>query len=46
MVSDLDMWRAAAILVKRHGANDAAVVAAPRCDEFRAKSDEDGIWKA
>jgi hypothetical protein len=47
-VSDPDIWRAAAILVKRHGANDAAIVAVQRGDEFRAKGDEDGyaIWKA
>jgi hypothetical protein len=43
-----DVWRAAAILVKRHGADDAAIVAAQRGDEFRAKGDEEGyaIWKA
>jgi hypothetical protein len=31
-----------------HGADDAAIVAAQRGDEFRAKGDEDGyaIWKA
>jgi hypothetical protein len=45
---DLDIWRAAAILVKRHDGDDAAIVAAQGGDEFRAKGDEDGcaIWKA
>ena len=48
MIPDLDIWRAAAILVQRHGADDAAVVAAQRGDEMRAKGDEEGrtIWKA
>jgi hypothetical protein len=48
MIPDLDIWRAAAILVKRHCADDAAIVAAQRGDEFGAKGDEDGyaIWKA
>jgi hydrogenase maturation factor len=48
MTADLDIWRAAAILVKRHGADGAAIVAAQRGDQFRAKGDEDGyaIWKA
>jgi hypothetical protein len=41
-VADLDIWRAAAILVKRHGADDAAIVAAQRGDEFRAKGGEVG----
>jgi hypothetical protein len=45
---DLDIWRAAAIIIQRHGADDAAIVAAQTADEFRAKGDEDGrrIWKA
>jgi hypothetical protein len=48
VIADLDIWRAAAILMQRHGADDAAIVAAQRGDEFRAKGDEDGyaIWKA
>jgi hypothetical protein len=46
-VADLDIGRAANLLIKRHGADDAAV-AAQRGDERRAKGDEDGyaIWKA
>jgi hypothetical protein len=45
---DSDLWRAAAILMQRHGADDAAVVAAQRGDELRAKGDDEGyvIWKA
>jgi hypothetical protein len=45
---DPDIWRAAAILIQRHGAPNAALVAAQRADEFKAKGDEDGyeIWKA
>jgi hypothetical protein len=48
MLPDPDIWRAAAILMQRHGAPDAALVAAQRADEFKAKGDEDGheIWKA
>lgn len=46
MISDLDLWRAADILVKRHGA-DAETVAAQRADELLAQGDVDGqrIWK-
>ena len=45
---DLDIWRAAAILMQRHGADDAALVAAQRADELLASGDKDGreIWKA
>ena len=45
-IADLDIWRAANILVKRHG-RDAAVVAAQRADECMAAGDTDGqrIWK-
>ena len=47
-MTDLDIWRAAAILMQRHGADDAALVAAQTADGFKAKGDEDGyeIWKA
>lgn len=46
MVDDPDIWRAANMLVKRHGA-DAAVVAAQRADGLLAAGDPDGcaIWK-
>jgi hypothetical protein len=46
MIDDPDIWRAANLLVKRHGA-DAAVVAARRADELLEAGDVDGcaIWK-
>lgn len=34
-MTDLDIWRAAAILMQRHGADDAALVAAQTADEFK-----------
>ena len=45
-IPDADVWRAANMLVKRHG-RDAAVVAAQRADEFLAAGDADGqaVWK-
>jgi hypothetical protein len=48
VIPNLDIWRAAAIIIQRHGVDDAAIVAAQTADEFRAKGDEDGrrIWKA
>ena len=48
MVPDLDIWRAAVILVERHGVDHAAMVAAQTGDEMRAKGDEEGyrIWAA
>jgi hypothetical protein len=46
MTEEIDIWRAADLLVKRHGA-DAAIVAAQRADELLAQGDLDGqsIWK-
>jgi triphosphoribosyl-dephospho-CoA synthetase len=46
MTEDIDIWRAAHLLLKRHGA-DAAIVAAQRADELLAQGDLDGqsIWK-
>jgi Family of unknown function (DUF6961) len=46
MTEEIDIWRAAHFLVKRHGA-DAAIVVAQRADEFLAHGDVDGqrIWK-
>jgi hypothetical protein len=49
-VTDLDIWHSAArsrglraaILIQRHGATDAALVAAQRADEFKAESGDDG----
>jgi hypothetical protein len=39
MRADLGIWRAAAILMQRHDADDAALVAAQRAGELRAKGD-------
>ena len=46
IVADIDIWRAANLLVKRHSA-DAAIVAAQRADELLAAGDMDGqaVWK-
>lgn len=46
MTEEIDIWRAAHLLVKRHGDN-AWVVAAQRADESIASGDLDGqmIWK-
>ncbi|HEV2160677.1 MAG TPA: hypothetical protein VGR52_00350 [Stellaceae bacterium] len=46
MTEEIDIWRAADLLVKRHGA-DAETVAAQRADELLAQGDADGerIWK-
>jgi hypothetical protein len=48
MLPDPDIWRAAAILIQRHGAGDAALVAGQRVDEYTEKGDGEGqeIWKA
>ena len=35
-IADIDVWRAADLLIKRHGA-DAAIVAAQRADELLAQ---------
>jgi coenzyme F420-reducing hydrogenase delta subunit len=45
-IPDIDMWRGASLLVKRHG-RDAAIVAAQRADECLAAGDAEGqaIWK-
>ena len=47
MIPDLDILRAAQLLVKRHGA-DAPVVAAQRADELLAAGDLDGVavWRS
>jgi hypothetical protein len=48
MTPDPDIWHAAALLIQRHGAPDAALVAARRADEFLAVGDKKGhvVWKA
>lgn len=45
-VIDLDIWRAANLLMKRHG-KDAAIVAARRADELLDAGDTEGqaIWR-
>ena len=45
-IADTDIWRAATLLVRRHG-RDAAIVAAQRADEYLASGDVEsqGIWK-
>lgn len=45
MTEEVDIWRAAHLLVKRHGA-DAEIAAAQRADELLAQGDVDGqrIW--
>jgi triphosphoribosyl-dephospho-CoA synthetase len=47
MIPDLDTWRAAQLLVKRHG-KDAAIQAGIRADELLAEGDVDGAatWRA
>lgn len=46
MTEDLDIWRAANLLMRRHG-RDAAIVAAQRADELMAAGDILGqaTWK-
>jgi hypothetical protein len=46
MVSDLDIWRAANLLIQRYGA-DAAIEAAKRVDQMLERGDLDGnaVWK-
>jgi hypothetical protein len=45
-ISDPDIWRAAQLIVKRHGA-DAPIVAAQRADELFNEGDLDGaaVWR-
>jgi hypothetical protein len=42
VVSDLDIWRAANLLIKRHGA-DAEIEAARRADLKLERGDRDGL---
>ena len=46
MTQDVDIWRAAKLLIDRHG-NEAPVHAAMRADELLAEGDIDGqfVWK-
>ena len=45
-IVDIDIWRAADLLVKQHG-GDAAIVAAQRSDELLDAGDVEGqvVWK-
>jgi hypothetical protein len=45
MISDLDIWRAATLLIKQHG-QDAEIVAARRVDELAEREDNEGraVW--
>jgi hypothetical protein len=45
MISDLDIWRAANVLIERHGA-DAVIEAARRADTMLDRGDRDGqlVW--
>jgi len=47
VTSGLDLWRAAQLMVKRHG-EDAEIQAGMRADELLAKGDVDGAatWRA
>jgi len=47
MIADADIWRAAEILIKRHGP-DAAIVAAQHADALLAEGDVEGqlVFKA
>jgi hypothetical protein len=47
MISDLDIYRTANLLIKQHGADDAKLHAAQRADELLAKGDLDGCraWR-
>ncbi len=46
MISDLDIYRSANVLMKRHG-QDASIEAAMRADAMLDKGDLDGcaVWK-
>jgi hypothetical protein len=45
MISDLDIWRAATLLIRKHGAN-AELEAAKRADLMLDRGDDDGrlVW--
>lgn len=45
MIPDLDIWRAAALLIKQHG-QDAEITAARRADELMEREDWEGraVW--
>lgn len=45
MIPDLDIWRAAALMIKHYG-DTADIEAAARADEYQAKGELDGqrVW--
>lgn len=45
MIADIDIWRAANLLVERHG-EDAGTIAAMRADDMLEKGDLEGetVW--
>lgn len=45
MIPDIDIWRAATLLIKQHG-QDAEIVAARRVDELAEREDAEGraVW--
>ena len=45
MISEIDIWRCAGVMIKRY-ADQADIEAAKRADEFEAKGQRDGqrIW--
>ena len=47
MVDDRDIWRAANLLVRRHGRPDAGAAAVRRAEELLAAGDVEGyaVWK-
>ena len=46
MISDIDIWRAATLVIRRHG-EDAEIEAAKRADQMLERGDLDGhaTWK-
>ena len=46
MISDLDIYRSARVLIREHG-EDATIKAAQRADDMLERSDMDGlaVWK-
>ncbi len=46
MISDLDIYRSAQVLIREHG-EDATIKAAQRADDMLERSDMDGlaVWK-
>lgn len=45
MIPDIDIWRAATLLIRQHG-DDAEIVAAQRADEMLDRGERDGqlVW--